>query len=150
MQRRAPIASRVVTAIATLALIGVVSLWTPFLEPDLHARWFALAADPLPAPVPVLVALAAFVLFRGLRPGATSSPFLARSACSCCAISASASASIPYIVPTSVTIWEAAAPDDSLAFLLVGAVVLVPLILAYTAYSYWVFRGKVERAGGYH
>ena len=56
----------------------------------------------------------------------------------------------PYIVPPSVTIWAAAAPDNSLQFLLVGAVVLLPLILAYTAYSYWVFRGKVDPAGGYH
>jgi len=46
--------------------------------------------------------------------------------------------------------WEAAAPDDSLAFALVGTLVLVPLILGYTAYSYWVFRGKVDPSGGYH
>jgi cytochrome d ubiquinol oxidase subunit II len=56
----------------------------------------------------------------------------------------------PYIVPPSVTIWDAAAPDKSLAFLLAGAAILIPLILAYTAYGYWVFRGKVERSGGYH
>jgi cytochrome d ubiquinol oxidase subunit II len=57
----------------------------------------------------------------------------------------------PYIVPNSVTIWEAAAPDNSLSFLLVGAAVLIPIILAYTSYSYWVFRGKVNaHAGGYH
>jgi cytochrome d ubiquinol oxidase subunit II len=56
----------------------------------------------------------------------------------------------PYLVPVSVTIWQAAAPDTSLSFLLKGAVVLLPVILAYTAYSYWVFRGKVNSAGGYH
>ena len=56
----------------------------------------------------------------------------------------------PYIVPPSLTIWEAAAPDSSLSFLLVGASVLIPLILAYTAYSYWVFRGKVDPEAGYH
>ena len=56
----------------------------------------------------------------------------------------------PYLVPTSVTIWEAAAPDNSLGFLLAGAAVLVPVILLYTGYSYWVFRGKVDAAGGYH
>ena len=54
----------------------------------------------------------------------------------------------PFIVPTSVTIWQAAAPDNSLAFLLVGALVLLPLIIGYTAYAYWVFRGKVSRAKG--
>ena len=54
----------------------------------------------------------------------------------------------PNIVPPSITIWDAAAPPESQAFLLVGAVVLVPLILVYTAYAYWVFRGKT--VGGYH
>ena len=56
----------------------------------------------------------------------------------------------PHIVPPKLTIWEAAAPDVSLKFLIVGAVVLVPLILAYTALSYWVFRGKVDPDAGYH
>ena len=56
----------------------------------------------------------------------------------------------PYMVPTSVTIWDAAAPDSSLSFMLVGACFLVPIILAYTAFAYWVFRGKVTGAFGYH
>ena len=56
----------------------------------------------------------------------------------------------PYIVPRAITIQEAAAPDSSLLFMLVGAVILLPLILAYTAYSYWVFRGKVDPDAGYH
>ena len=56
----------------------------------------------------------------------------------------------PYIVPPKVTIWDAAAPDSSLMFLLVGAAVLIPIILCYTAYAYWVFRGKVREGEGYH
>ena len=56
----------------------------------------------------------------------------------------------PYIVPPGLTIAEAAAPDESLWFLLAGAAVLVPMILAYTAYAYWVFRGKVDPDEGYH
>jgi len=56
----------------------------------------------------------------------------------------------PHLVPPSVSIWDAAAPDKSLVFLLVGAVFLVPIILAYTAYAYWVFRGKVDPDRGYH
>ena len=54
------------------------------------------------------------------------------------------------IVPRAITIHEAAAPDASLAFMLVGAVILLPLILGYTAYSYWVFRGKIDPEAGYH
>ena len=56
----------------------------------------------------------------------------------------------PYIVPPSIDIWSGAAPDSSLKFLLVGAAVLIPLILAYTAWSYWVFRGKVDPSASYH
>jgi cytochrome d ubiquinol oxidase subunit II len=55
----------------------------------------------------------------------------------------------PYIVPPSISITQAAAPQSSMAFLLAGAVFLIPIILAYTAYSYWVFRGKTS-GGGYH
>ena len=56
----------------------------------------------------------------------------------------------PNIVPPGISIWEAAAPDRSLGFLLVGAVILIPVILVYTAYAYWVFRGKVDLKEGYH
>jgi len=54
----------------------------------------------------------------------------------------------PYVVPQSITIWQAAAPESSQLFMLVGVAILVPLILGYTAWAYWVFRGKVR--GGYH
>ena len=56
----------------------------------------------------------------------------------------------PYIVPGALTIEQAAAPDESLGFLLVGAAVLIPIILAYTGYAYWVFRGKIDPEEGYH
>ncbi|HAN66860.1 MAG TPA: ubiquinol oxidase subunit II, partial [Halieaceae bacterium] len=57
----------------------------------------------------------------------------------------------PYIVPRAITIQDAAAPDSSLLFMLVGALLMLPLILGYTAYSYWIFRGKVRPGdGGYH
>ena len=55
----------------------------------------------------------------------------------------------PFIVPRQVTVWQAAAPDRSLAFLLVGTAVLIPVILAYTGYSYWVFRGKAGPGATY-
>jgi cytochrome d ubiquinol oxidase subunit II len=56
----------------------------------------------------------------------------------------------PYIVPIEVTIWEAAAPRNAQLFMLIGAGILIPMILAYTAYAYWVFRGKVHPGSGYH
>jgi cytochrome bd ubiquinol oxidase subunit II len=101
--------------------------------------------------VPLLVAGAAFVLFTGLRRRRELSPFLASLALFVLSFIGLLISFFPYIVPTSVTLWEAAAPDESLGFLLAGAAFLIPVILLYTAYSYWVFRGKVETGGtGYH
>ena len=137
--------------LATLALIGAVSLWTPFLNGAYWARWFAWPQVLYAAPVPLMVAAAAFGLYRGLRDERSLSPFLSAQALFVLSYVGIAISFYPYIVPNSITIWQAAAPDKSLAFLAVGASALIPLILAYTAYSYWVFRGKVNaHAGGYH
>ena len=136
---------------ATLALIGVFSAWTPFLNPVYMQRWFSWPQVLLAAPVPAAVAVAAYVLLSGLMLEREVSPFLATLALFVLCFIGLAISFYPHIVPNSVTIEEAAAPDDSLLFLLVGAAVLIPMILAYTAYSYWVFRGKVNaHAGGYH
>ena len=98
-----------------------------------------------------LVACAAYVLFNGLRKRHELSPFLASLALFVLCFVGLMISFFPYLVPTSVTLWQAAAPPSSLAFLLAGAAFLIPVILAYTAYSYWVFRGKIELGGGgYH
>jgi cytochrome bd ubiquinol oxidase subunit II len=141
----------VVAGTATLAAIVVVSVWTPFLSDEFMQRWFAWPQILFVAPVPVLVACAAFVLFRSLRRRQELAPFLASLVLFVLCFVGLLISFFPYLVPTSVTLWEAAAPDSSMGFLLVGAAFLIPLILLYTAYSYWVFRGKVEQgAGGYH
>ena len=139
-----------ITALGTLALIGVVSLWTPLLNAQFMARWFAWPAILYSAPVPLLVALAAFALFSGLIRRREAQPFLAAITLFVLSYIGLGISFYPYIVPPSITIWSAAAPDASLKFLLVGAVILIPLILAYTAWSYWVFRGKVDPSAGYH
>jgi len=100
--------------------------------------------------VPLLVLGCAALLARGLARRWEVVPFLASIGLFVLSYIGLGISFYPYIVPTSVTIWEAAAPDSSLRFLLVGAVILIPIILAYTAYAYWVFRGKVDPEGGYH
>lgn len=98
-----------------------------------------------------MLAAAAYALFRGLQLRWDLTPFIASLALFLISYIGLGISFYPFIVPPSVTIWEAAAPDKSLEFLLAGASVLLPIILAYTAYSYWVFRGKVNaHAGGYH
>jgi cytochrome d ubiquinol oxidase subunit II len=138
------------TGIATIGLIGVVSLWTPFLEAEYAARWFAWPAILYSLPVPLLVAACALALARGLSQRWHAVPFFASIGLFVLSYIGLGISFYPYIVPPSVTIWDAAAPDSSLKFLLVGAVVLIPIILAYTAYAYWVFRGKVDAESGYH
>ncbi|WP_282606303.1 cytochrome d ubiquinol oxidase subunit II [Pelagibius sp. Alg239-R121] len=139
-----------VAGFGTLLLIGGVSLWTPFLDPIFMSRWFAFPQILYVVPVPILVAIAAFVLFRGLQKHNDGQPFFAVQAIFVLSYLGLGISFFPYIVPPAMTIWEAAAPDESLLFLLVGAAVLIPLILAYTAYAYWVFRGKVDPSEGYH
>jgi cytochrome d ubiquinol oxidase subunit II len=138
------------SGVSTLVLIALVSLWTPFLDAAFMRRWFAWPQILFVAPVPLLVAVAAWVLFRGLQRRHEARPFLAALALFVLCFVGLLISFFPYLVPTSVTLWEAAAPDTSLRFLLVGSAVLIPLIVGYSAYSYWVFRGKVDTAGGYH
>ncbi|MBA5775898.1 cytochrome d ubiquinol oxidase subunit II [Stappia sp. F7233] len=137
-------------AIAVLGFIGVVSLWMPLSEPEIFARWFAYPASFVTLPVPVLVAACAGLLFAGLKGTRDSVPFLAALGLFLLSYVGLAISLYPFIVPRSITIWQAAAPQSSLAFLLVGAVILLPLILGYTAYAYWVFRGKIRPGEGYH
>jgi cytochrome d ubiquinol oxidase subunit II len=139
-----------ITGVGTIACIAAVSLWTPFLNPAFMHRWFAWPQVLFTGPVPLLVGLAALALYRSLQARRDLMPFLAALSLFVLSYAGLGVSLYPYIVPTSVTIWEAAAPRESLAFLIVGASVLIPLILAYTAYSYWVFRGKVHTGGGYH
>lgn len=137
-------------AVGTLALIGAVSLWTPFLNPIFMTRWLGWPQIFYTAPVPLLVLGCAWILFTGLAKQREATPFLAALALFVISFIGLGISFYPFIVPHSITIWDAAAPDSSLAFLLVGAAVLIPAILAYTAYAYWVFRGKIDVAGGYH
>jgi cytochrome bd ubiquinol oxidase subunit II len=139
-----------ITGGITLALICIVSLWTPFLDAQFMARWFAWPAIIYTVPVPLMVAGAAALLFGGLHHGWERVPFFAAVALFVVSYIGLGISFYPYIIPPAVTIWAAAAPAESLSFLLVGAVVLIPVILAYTVFSYWVFRGKVDASAGYH
>lgn len=137
-------------AFGTLALIGGVSLWTPFLDPVYLTRWFDWPGMLFSVTVPALVAACAWFLYRGLTERRDHWPFLATLGIFVLCFCGIGISFYPTIVPPGITIWEAAGPDESLLFLLVGAVVLVPIILAYTGYAYWVFRGKVDPDEGYH
>jgi cytochrome d ubiquinol oxidase subunit II len=134
---------------ATLACIAVISAVTPLLAGQYYRHWFAWPKVLLTAQVPLLVAIGAVLFFRSLRKGSDYRPFLLALALFGLSFAGLGVSIFPDIVPGAVTIWQAASPVSSQLFMLVGTVVLVPIILAYTGYAYWVFRGKVGHEG-YH
>ena len=136
-------------AVATLALLGAVSLYTPFLEGDYFRRWFTMPGLLLTAPVPLLTALVAFFLFRSLGARRELVPFLMALALFALGMAGLGISIWPNVVPPSVTIWDAAAPHRSQVFMLIGVALTMPLIICYTGWAYWVFRGKVGHEG-YH
>ncbi len=139
-----------VLGVVLLVLIVVVSVWTPFLHEHFMRKWFAWPEVVLVVPVPILVAVCALRLYKGLSEEKPLMAFLSVQGLFVLSYMGLLISFFPYIVPSAVTLWQAAAPDKSLKFLLVGAVVLLPMILAYTAYAYWVFRGKVRPTHHYH
>ncbi|MBU1837867.1 MAG: cytochrome d ubiquinol oxidase subunit II, partial [Alphaproteobacteria bacterium] len=137
-------------AIVTLVFIALVSVWTPFQNPIYFERWFTMPGMLITLPVPLFMAFAVYKLFHGIANGRDVAPFLASMALFVISFIGIGISFYPMMVPPSLTIWDVAAPDSSLKFALVGTVVLVPLILGYTAYAYWVFRGKLDPEAGYH
>lgn len=135
---------------ATLCLIGVVSLLTPFQDAVYFQRWFSLPGRLWTLAVPLLMLGLAWLFYTGLKGSGDLQPFLAALGFFVVSFVGIGISFYPMMVPPSLTIQEAAAPDSSLAFTLVGAAVLIPMILAYTAYAYWVFRGKTDASEGYH
>ena len=135
--------------ILLLVMIGAISLATLTLEAQYHQRWLNYPGVLATAQVPLATVIVTFLFYRSLRLKRDAQPFLwALTLFGLCLVGLGVSI-WPDVIPARVTIWEAAAPQRSQVFMLVGAAIMVPIILAYTAWSYWVFRGKVGQ-DGYH
>jgi cytochrome bd ubiquinol oxidase subunit II len=136
--------------IGVLAAIAAVSMWTPVASPTVAARWFSLPNILILAPVPIATAAAALVTWRALGTRAEVLPFAGAILLFVLSFIGIAISLYPMIVPYHFTLWQAASSERTQAFLLIGTLVLLPVILMYTGWSYWVFRGKVRADGGYH
>nr|WP_321394866.1 cytochrome d ubiquinol oxidase subunit II [Emcibacter sp.] len=136
-------------ALLTLVFIGAVSLWTPFLSEEISNRWFASGHLIWLWPVPVLVVVLGLALLWSVRTRREKLPLPLALGLFLLSYIGLGISLFPYVVPRAITLWEAAADPSSLSFMLVGAVVLLPLILAYTGYAYWVFRGKASEEDHY-
>ena len=136
--------------IGVIAAVGIVSLWTPLVNSGIAARWFSWPNMAFLAPLPLATFLAAIWEWRALGGSNQASPFIAAIMLFCLSYAGIAISLWPMIVPYHFTLWEAASSPRTQAFLLVGTLFLLPIILAYTGWSYWVFRGKVRADAGYH
>jgi cytochrome d ubiquinol oxidase subunit II len=135
---------------AMIAAIVAVSLATPFLHIQYTHRWFTWPNMVLTAPVPVAVAGVTLLLLRSLASKQDYRPFFLTLALFGLSYAGLGISMYPYIVPQSITIWQAASPENSQIFMLFGVAILIPMILGYTAWAYYVFRGKVKPESGYH
>ncbi|HTI85227.1 MAG TPA: cytochrome d ubiquinol oxidase subunit II [Alphaproteobacteria bacterium] len=137
--------------IAVLIAVAIVSIWTPIMDADIARRWFSWPNIAYLSPVPVITAVLAFLEWRALtNPRSEAMPFVLAIALFTMSYIGIAISLWPMIVPHKYTLWEAASSPSTQAFLLVGTLFLLPIILVYVAWSYWVFRGKVRADVGYH
>jgi cytochrome bd ubiquinol oxidase subunit II len=135
--------------IGTLAAIAAVSAATPYLHYDYWRRWLSMPNVLFTAQVPLLVVITSGIFIWSLRRGAERLPFLMTLTLFLLNFVGLGISVFPYLVPREITIWDAAAPAQSQRFMLVGVAFIVPVIVAYTSWAYWVFRGKVG-THGYH
>lgn len=136
--------------LATGLFIVAVSVYSPLVHPRVQARWFTESHWLWLAPLPLATLAAFWLAERSLRAARSQAgPFVAAMAIFALCYAGLAVSLFPYVVPHVLTLHDAAAAPQSQAFLLVGTLLLLPVILGYTAWSYWVFRGKVRTQAGY-
>jgi cytochrome bd ubiquinol oxidase subunit II len=135
---------------AVLVFMVAVSLFTPFAFPRIAQRWLTMPNLLYLSPVPVVTAIVAFAQWRWIHARRELAPFLATIALFLLGYLGLVISTFPYMVPPTLTIWDAAAVPSSQLFMLTGTLLLLPIILGYTALTYWLFRGKVREGATYH
>jgi cytochrome d ubiquinol oxidase subunit II len=136
--------------LALLVFIGAVSVWTPLAQPEIAARWFSWPNLLYLSPVPLLTAFDAYLLWRALNTERELAPFVFSVGLFLLSYSGLTVSLWPYAVPRVMTVWEAASPPQTQAFILTGVLILLPIVLGYTVHTYRVFRGKVSAEEVYH
>lgn len=137
--------------IAVLIAVAIVSVWTPLMDADIKQRWLSWPNMAYLAPIPLVTLAIAIFEWRALNNNRSEvAPFIGAIGLFLMSYLGIAISLFPMIVPHHFTLWQAAAAPDSQIFLLIGTMFLLPVILMYSAWSYWVFRGKVRADIGYH
>jgi len=149
IQARARRYGRVCLAGVVIAIV-VVSLWTPLTSDAIFSRWFSWPNMLILSPVPIATALVAWATWRALGGVSQAGGFIGAVGLFALSYIGITISLFPMIVPHHYTLMQAASPPGTQAFLLVGTLFLLPVILFYSGWSYWVFRGKVRADVGYH
>lgn len=140
--------------IAMLIIFGVVGLWSPLQNPAFFHRWFNWPGIFATAVAPVGVVILGYLYFTHLTRADVArhdkTPFLCGLGFFIISFGGLGYSIFPQIVPPGLDIWQAAAPIVSLQFLFPGVVIMIPIILAYNIFAYYVFRGKIEPGAHYH
>lgn len=130
-----------------ITVFTIVCIYTPFVDPAVKARWFDNVS--VIWILPALALYCAYIVLRSVKKRQDGMPFVASMGIFLFSYLGLLVSKWPYIVPPNFTIWDAASAPNSQLFLLLGFLFVIPIVLAYTSWTYWVFRGKVK-AGGYH
>lgn len=133
---------------AVVVVFGIISIWTPLISDLVRARWFDQVSLIWLLPLGALLSI--IVLVRAVMKRQDGMPFVATMALFVFTYLGLAVSKLPYIVPPDYTLWDASSAHSSQLFLLIGLLFVVPFVLMYTAWTYWVFRGKVKAGVGYH
>ena len=137
--------------LALLAVVAIISIWTPLTHPEIAHRWFTFPNIIWFMPVPLLVLVCCWGIVRSAyNRQASYGPFLLTLALVFLGFSGLGISIWPNIIPPAISIWQAASPPQSQGFMLVGGLLIIPVILMYTCWSYYVFRGKTSHEHGYH
>ena len=147
--RRARFEAKVLL-ILVLAFMAIVSIWTPFAFERIAARWFSFPNILFFWWVPAATLLVAFAAWSWLDSPHDVLPFLAAIALFLLGYLGLVISNVPYLVPPSLTIWQVAAPPATHIFMLMGTLVMLPIILGYMIFVYWIFGGKLREGEGYH
>jgi cytochrome d ubiquinol oxidase subunit II len=139
-----------VLLLATVGFVGIVSIWTPLAFPRIAERWFTLPGLLYLSPVPLATALVMLGCWFALVRGKSMQPFVFAVLLFLLAFAGLVVSNVPYLVPPTITVFDAAAHPNAHRFALWGVAILLPVILGYTVFNYWVFRGKVRAGEGYH
>jgi cytochrome d ubiquinol oxidase subunit II len=128
----------------------LVSVWTPIHDPTIPERWFSAPRVNFIWSFPALGVLSFLMLLRSLSKRSEILPFVSSVLLFISAYLGLLAALYPYAIPPNITVFEAAAQKETLLFTLIGTCIVLPVVLAYIVYSYWVFRGKAASGEVYH